>query len=463
MSLKVEISKLEKVYLLGVGGIGMSALARYFKSIGIHVEGFDKTPSSITDALIQEGIAIHFDENVDLLTAYLKDLTPERYLVIYTPAIPAEHKELIYIQEANIPHYKRSEVLGWISRSIPTLGVAGTHGKTTTSSLLAHILHFNNVPINAFLGGIANNFHSNLVLPREGEASWTVVEADEFDRSFLRLFPQMGIVTSMDPDHLDIYGTEEEVRNAYRTYVSQINEGGYLAYHVGLELNPKCEAHSYGFDEVGCDWKGHNLRIEQGKQIFDLQLPTGEIWQSIQSGLPGKHNLLNAIAASALAYRCGLNESQIKAGLASFAGVWRRFDRLYDGERGVYIDDYAHHPTELESTIRSARELFPGKELLGVFQPHLYSRTRDFLPGFIEALNLLDQVIVLDIYPAREKPILGITSELILDGLNMENKKLVKLGEAMDAIKASKFDVLLTLGAGDIDRLSLPIKRWLEE
>ena len=435
-------------YFIGAGGIGMSALERYFNSIGKHVLGYDKTPTELTSELIEEGINIHFEDNIDLIPS---EINQENTLVIYTPAIPKDHKELNFFMDQNFEVLKRSEVLGAITKDTYAIGVAGTHGKTTTSSILGHILKVADLESTAFLGGIAENYHSNIIL---NGSKYTVAEADEFDRSFLRLSPKVAIITSDDADHLDIYGEREEVKKSFKEFASIVED--QLFVRKGLNFP---QAKTYGVND-GADYEATNVRIEDGFYVFDVNTPNG-ILKDIKFQLPGRHNMENATAAIAVAEYLGVSSEKIHEALASFVGVKRRFNR-FEANGKVYVDDYAHHPTELNAVIRSLKELYPGKKLLGVFQPHLFTRTRDFAPEFAESLSQLDELILLDIYPARELPIEGITSNWLADMVNLDKKAVYSLDQALDAIKTKDFDVLLTVGAGNIDTIVKPIKNWLE-
>lgn len=435
-------------YFIGAGGIGMSALERYFKSIGKTVLGYDKTPTELTSELIAEGIEIHFEDNIDLIPA---EINQENTLVIYTPAIPKEHTELNYFFENNFEVLKRSEVLGQITKDTYAIGVAGTHGKTTTSSILGHLLKVADLDSTAFLGGIAENYQSNII---SNGSKYTVAEADEFDRSFLRLSPKVAIITSDDADHLDIYGEREEVKKSFQEFASIVEE--QLFVRKGLNFS---NAKTYGINE-GADYDGVNVRIENGFYVFDVNTPNGTL-KDIKFQLPGRHNMENAIAAIAVADYLGVSSEKIHEALASFIGVKRRFNR-FEINGKIYVDDYAHHPTELNAVIRSLKELYPGKKVLGVFQPHLFTRTRDFAHEFAESLSQLNELILLDIYPARELPIEGITSDWLLKMVDLEQKTVSSLSEAMEHIKSKDFDVLLTVGAGNIDTIVKPIKNWLK-
>ena len=434
-------------YFIGAGGIGMSALERYFNSLGKIVLGYDKTPTELTTDLIEEGIDIHFEDNIDLIPS---DVNTENTLVIYTPAIPKDHKELNYFFDQQFEVLKRSEVLGAITKHSYAIGVAGTHGKTTTSSLLGHILKVADLDSTAFLGGIAENYNSNIIL---NGSKYTVAEADEFDRSFLRLSPKVAIITSDDADHLDIYGERDEVKKSFRDFAAIVED--QLFVRKGLDFPG---AKTYGVDEEA-DYNSHNVRIENGFYVFDVKTPTG-LLKDIKIQLPGRHNMENAVAALAVADYLGITEEKIHEALQSFIGVKRRFNR-FEANGKVYIDDYAHHPTELNAVIDSLKELYPGKKILGVFQPHLFTRTRDFVEEFAQSLGQLDELILLDIYPARELPIEGVTSEWLLDMIKLENKSVSTLENAVESIQTKDFDVLLTVGAGNIDTIVKPLKNWL--
>ena len=458
-----ELANIKYVYLLGVGGIGMSALARYFHAAGKVVAGYDKTTTPLTLQLETEGIAIHYDDAVDLIPSEIRNSEKKsEVLVILTPAIPKDHQEWNYLVEKNFTIVKRSKVLGLLTSGQTTLAVAGTHGKTTTSTMLAHILHSAGKNTSAFLGGISSNFKSNLLVGKPTDKDHRiVVEADEFDRSFLQLFPDMAIITSMDPDHLDIYGDIDEMQHNYRLFAGQVKEDGILIYKKGLSVgNVKAKTFSYSIESVDCDFTGLNIRVENGFYHFDFKSAAYTI-NDLVLGLPGRHNVENAVAASAVALLCGVSEEALRAALKSFSGAQRRFEIQVRNENCVYIDDYAHHPTELNAAILSAKELFPAKKITGVFQPHLFTRTRDFADGFAESLSLLDSLIMLDIYPARELPIAGITSQMILEKVTIADKILVQKNELLNEIKNRKPAVIMTLGAGDIDQFVEPIKHLL--
>ena len=457
------MQKITSVYFVGVGGIGMSALARYFEAKGKHVAGYDKTPSDLTAALINEGIRIHYMDDVALIPADCKQV--DSTLVVYTPAIPETHAELNYFRENGFTLMKRAQVLGEITRSERGLCVAGTHGKTTTSSMLAHLLKQSHVDCNAFLGGILKNYNSNLMLSDKSDLA--VIEADEFDRSFHWLNPYMAVITAVDPDHLDIYGTPEAYRESFEHFTSLIRPDGCLVMKKGLQLQPRlpkgAKLYTYSATEEA-DFFARNIRIGNGDIVFDFVTPTGCI-EDVKLGVPVKVNIENGVAAMALAQLNGVTEEEIKRGMASFAGPVRRFDFHLKRNDIVLLDDYAHHPAELKASIQSVKELYPDKKITGIFQPHLYTRTRDFAADFAASLSLLDELILLDIYPAREEPIPGVTSQLIFDQVTLKKKRMIKKEELLDLVKkeAADFQVVLMLGAGNIDRLVEPVKQILEK
>ena len=457
------MQKITSVYFVGVGGIGMSALARYFEAKGKHVAGYDKTPSDLTATLINEGIRIHYMDDVALIPADCKQV--DSTLVVYTPAIPETHAELNYFRENGFTLMKRAQVLGEITRSERGLCVAGTHGKTTTSSMLAHLLKQSHVDCNAFLGGILKNYNSNLMLSDKSDLA--VIEADEFDRSFHWLNPYMVVITAVDPDHLDIYGTPEAYRESFEHFTSLIRPDGCLVMKKGLQLQPRlpkgAKLYTYSATEEA-DFFARNIRIGNGDIVFDFVTPTGCI-EDVKLGVPVKVNIENGVAAMALAQLNGVTDEEIKRGMASFAGPVRRFDFHLKRNDIVLLDDYAHHPAELKASIQSVKELYPDKKITGIFQPHLYTRTRDFAADFAASLSLLDELILLDIYPAREEPIPGVTSQLIFDQVTLKKKRMIKKEELLDLVKkeAADFQVVLMLGAGNIDRLVEPVKQILEK
>lgn len=441
----------------------MSALVRYFLSKGKKVAGYDRTPSELTAELNKEGAFIHYEDKVDLIPEYCRD--PQQTLVIYTPAVPESHTELSYFRKHGFEVLKRSQVLGLITNGARGLCVAGTHGKTTTSSMLAHILKQSHVDCNAFLGGILKNYNSNLMLSDRSDL--TVIEADEFDRSFHWLRPYMAIITAVDPDHLDIYGTPEAYRESFEHFTSLIRPGGCLLMKKGLPIQPRLQKgvklYSYSVENGG-DFHAENIRIGQGEIIFDFIAPDVQI-KNVSLGVPVKVNIENGVAAMALAWLNGATVEEIRQGMATFAGPVRRFDFHLKREDLVLLDDYAHHPAEIRASILSVKELYAGKKITGIFQPHLYSRTRDFSSEFAKSLSLLDELILLDIYPAREKPIPGVSSQLIFNQVTIPDKHLVRKDELLDWIKneAASYQVVLMLGAGDIDRLVEPVKQILLE
>ena len=448
--------KLKYVYLIGIGGIGMSALARWYKFRGLEVSGYDRTPSDLTAALEAEGIGVHYADEPERIPA-----NKAATLVIYTPAIPADLKELCYVRENGYKVLKRSEVLGDITADQITLAVAGTHGKTTTTTLTAHILTEAGDGCSAFLGGISKNYGTNLLMSRTNTA---VVEADEFDRSFLRLHPDIAAITAMDADHLDIYGDLAHVHEAFRQFASQVHETIILKYGLPIR-NGEVGARifTYHFDDPRADFHSTNLRLSpDGHYTFDLVYPGGTL-RDIRSGALGWVNVENAVAASAICLCYGTDGQKLRRAIGSFKGVQRRLDEHVNRPGLVYIDDYAHHPAELASAISSLRAIFPGRKLTGVFHPHLYTRTRDFAPEFAAALSQLDKLILLDIYPAREEPIPGVTSEIIYKDVTCPEKMLIERGQLMEILAKEQLDVLATFGAGNIDRFVEPITRMLQE
>lgn len=453
MKTTVDIAQFDRAYFIGVGGIGMSALARYFLSLGWSVAGYDKTPSTLTEALISEGVSIHFDDLGPVLPEAFRDV--EKTLVIYTPAIRQNFGELLHVQYSGYTVKKRAEVLGMITKNSKGLAVAGTHGKTTTSTLLAHILNETTQKCNAFLGGIGTNFNSNFV---SGDSDWTVVEADEFDRSFLQLHPYASIITSTDADHLDIYGNSDDFLAGFQAYASQIQTDGQLIRHFSVALeHPNTVTYALN---APADYRGENISFDNGFFQLDVHTPTG-LWKNVRLGVPGIHNAENAIACLALCQFIGLNESEIRHGLETFKGVKRRFEYQIRTPKLVYIDDYAHHPTEIKALIDSVQLLYPGRKITGVFQPHLFSRTRDFFDAFAAQLSRLDEAILLPIYPAREEPISGVTSDALLEAMTNEAKSVLTPIEAVAKFHEFHEGIVLTIGAGDIDRIVAPLTKVL--
>ena len=446
----MEIKDIKAVYFVGAGGIGMSAIARYFLNKKLVVAGYDKTPSNLTHELEKEGMLIHYEENVDLIPEACKDA--KTTLVVYTPAIPAEHKELVFFHENNFTIEKRAQVLGTLTRTHKGLCVAGTHGKTSTSTMCAHIMHQSHVDCNAFLGGISKNYGTNYIL--SDKSDYVVIEADEFDRSFHWLRPWMSVITSTDPDHLDIYGTKEAYLESFRHYTELIQPGGALIIHKNLEMKQHVQngVKIYEYSQDEGDFHAENVRKGDGEIVFDFVSPKGTI-KDVKLGVPVDINIENAVAAMAVCQLVGVPDDVMRNAVGTFLGPKRRFEFWLkeSGKNGkVIIDDYAHHPDELKASIRSVKDLYPNRRLTVVFQPHLYTRTRDFAPQFAEALSLADDVLLLDIYPARELPIPGVTSEIILKDIKCKNKALCNKNSLVETIKNYNFDVLLTVGAGDI-------------
>ena len=457
----MNIETIKSVYFVGAGGIGMSALIRYFLSKGKFVAGYDRTPSELTGHLIAEGAQIHYEENINLIPTNCKE--KETTLVVYPPAIPQEHAELAYFHEKGFEIQKRSQVLGTITRSSKGLCVAGTHGKTTTSTMAAHIFHQSHIGCTAFLGGISKNYGTNLLLSQT--SPYTVIEADEFDRSFHWLSPYMSVITATDPDHLDIYGTKEAYLESFRKYTSLIRPGGFLVLHEGLEMQPDVQegVMTYSYSRGHGDFHAENIRIGDGEIYFDFISPLGHI-KDVQLGVPISINIENGIAAMALAQISGVTPEEIKQGMASFRGVDRRFDFRLKSDKAVFLTDYAHHPAEIRQSVISVRELYRGKKIAAIFQPHLYTRTRDFYKEFAGSLSLLDEVILTDIYPAREAPIPGVTSRLIYDRLAPTVKKcLCRKEDVPEIVRQSDADVFILLGAGDLESYAPQITEVLEE
>lgn len=453
----MTLNQFKYIYFLGIGGIGMSALARWFQINKYTVAGYDKTPTALTNALQAEGMTIHFTEDVNEIPVAVRE-NPSETLVIYTPAVPKTHSEYIYLTEHGFTLQKRSQVLGLLAGQMTTVGVAGTHGKTTTSSMVAHILRDSGVNCAAFLGGITNNYGTNFLLnePTDDLRSVIcVVEADEFDRSFLTLFPKYAIVTSTDADHLDIYGAHDAVLQSFGQFVSQIEPDGVLFMKQGLSLSDKTEAAVRPYSLNNGDYYSQHLRIERSTFVFDLVHPKGTI-TDIRLLVPGYHNVENAIAAGAVALEVGVAPEAIRNALATYQGVRRRFEYVLKTNDAILIDDYAHHPAEVSAFLSSVKALYPDRELTAIFQPHLFSRTRDFADGFAESLSLADHVILLDIYPARELPVEGVTSDLILRNVQSKSKQLRTKDDLPDVVRKMKPQLLVTIGAGDIDQL-LPI------
>jgi UDP-N-acetylmuramate--alanine ligase len=449
-----QLDSYKNYYFLGIGGIGMSALARYFKKINKRVLGYDKTQTTLTQQLESEGIAVHYTDSPELIKEEL--LTPENTLVIRTPAVPLDMNEWLYFQDNHFEIVKRAEVLGKISENSFCIAIGGTHGKTTTSSLVGHLLVSANKPCTFILGGILENYQSNY---QSIGTEIFVVEADEFDQSFLHLTPDIACITSMDADHLDIYGEEKYVINSFKQFAKKLQpKNGVLFAQEKVKIEKN---YSYSADSKTADCFASNLQIKNGYTQFDINTPFGKI-KDIQFKMIGHHNIENAVVASSIALKMGLTENEIKAGLSSFSGIKRRFNQ-FEYKSKIYIDDYAHHPTEINAVTNAIKTYYPDKKVLGVFQPHLFSRTRDFADDFAKSLAEFDQLLLLDIYPARELPIEGITSEWLLHRIESKNKQICSLENVIEKIKSSDFDVLVTLGAGNIDSLVEPIKNWLND
>jgi UDP-N-acetylmuramate--alanine ligase len=455
----MELKDIKAVYFVGVGGIGMSAIARYFINRGLVVAGYDKTPSELTKRLEKEGALIHYKEDVAEIPHACKQKAS--CLVIYTPAIPAEHAELKYFRENGFEIQKRAQVLGTLTQAHRGLCVAGTHGKTTTSTMCAHIMHQSSIDCNAFLGGISKNYGTNYIL---SESNYVVIEADEFDRSFHWLRPWMSVITSTDPDHLDIYGTKEAYLESFRHYTELIQPGGALIIHRDLEMKEALQegVRRYDYSRDEGDFHAENIRIENGGITFDFISPI-ECVPNVELGQPVPINIENGIAAMAMAQLNGCNAEELRYGMKTYGGVDRRFDFKLKTDKLVFLSDYAHHPKEIYQSAKSMRELYKDRRITAIFQPHLYTRTRDFYREFAEALSQLDEVILTEIYPARELPIEGVTSQLIYDNLRPGiDKQLIKKDDVLSFVKSHDFDVLIVLGAGDLDNMVPQITKILQ-
>lgn len=460
----MKLDQYHNIYFLGIGGIGMSALARWFMKKGLNVAGYDKTSTALTGELQHEGMKIHFEDGVVFIPAEVKE-DKAHTLVIYTPAIPEDHKEHNFLKNSGYTIMKRSEVLGLISKDYFTVGVAGTHGKTTTSSMVAHILKTAEKSMVAFLGGITTNYSSNLVMQGEiNKDTIVVAEADEFDRSFLRLFPKVAIVTSADADHLDIYGDHQAVVESFKAFIKQINNGGYLIIHESIAEKLADDVdhvtkNTYSMSRG--QFFASNITAKSGFFEFDLH-GFGKV-EHIKLGVPGFHNIENAIAASVAASHCGVSTSVIKKALESFAGVKRRFEFIVRTKKVVYVDDYAHHPAEIEAFLKSMKSMYPQKKLTVIFQPHLFSRTRDFSEGFSQSLSIADELFLLDIYPARELPIAGVDSDMIFKNVTSQTKVRCSKEDLMQKLEDTEIEILATIGAGDIDTFVEPIHKMLKK
>lgn len=449
-----DIKDIKRIYFLGIGGIGMSALARYFNARGVNVSGYDRTETVLTKQLASEGIAIHYEDNIAFIDK-------EAELVVYTPAIPKDHQELKYLQQHAYTVVKRSDVLGMITNSSFNICVAGTHGKTTTSTMIAHILRDSGYGCNAFLGGIAANYNSNFW---SHERNVCVVEADEYDRSFLKLSPDVAIVTAMDPDHLDIYGTAENVEQAFIDFSARVKEAGLLLSKYGLKRSGELKAgnhKTYHLQEAAADVHAADIRVNSGSYTFHV-VATEWTLTDVVLNMGGMHNIENMVAAITVAKHLGIDDEKIRSAVGSFKGVKRRFEFIVKKDDQVFIDDYAHHPDELRALITGAKKMFAGKKCTVIFQPHLFTRTRDFADGFAESLDLADELVLLPIYPARELPIPGVTSQMILDRMKNTNRQLIEKERLAGWVKANKTELLITAGAGDIDTLVEPVKNSLE-
>jgi UDP-N-acetylmuramate--alanine ligase len=477
----MDLNKINSVYFIGIGGIGMSALARYFNAMGKKVSGYDKTPTKLTAELIAEGIDIHFDDHIRNIPSYIKELpyNTDNILVVTTPAVPKDHSEYVFFNLNGFNIKKRAEVLGMITETAYTIAVAGTHGKTTTSSLVAHILKFAGLDPSAFLGGITQNYNTNLLLSsklkdqhsRPNDSSGraasdtqhlVVVEADEYDRSFLTLHPEIAVITSCDADHLDIYGDKNSVEESFSLFAKQVRSILILKKNIVSKINAPLKAISYAVNDDSADYFAQHIKIENGYYHYEIVTPV-TIYDNITLGLPGLHNVENSVAAVAIACQLNIPEKIIREALASFKGVRRRFDYHIKTDELVFIDDYAHHPEELKAAISSAKEMYPGKKITGIFQPHLYSRTRDFADEFAKSLDLLDECILMEIYPARELPIDGVTSQMLLNKMRSVNKSICQKADLIEEIKKRDLQVLMTMGAGDIDTFIDSLKQELSK
>ncbi len=456
----MELKDIKAVYFVGAGGIGMSAIARYFINKGLEVAGYDRTPSDLTRQLEKEGMMMHYEENVDMIPHACRDKAS--CLVIYTPAIPANHKELQYFREGGFVIEKRAQVLGTLTRTHKGLCVAGTHGKTSTSTMCAHIMHQSHVDCNAFLGGISKNYGTNYIL--SDNSDYVVIEADEFDRSFHWLRPWMSVITATDPDHLDIYGTKEAYLESFRHYTELIQPGGALIIHKDLEMQQHVQdgVKIYDYSRDAGDFHAENVVIENGEITFDFISPIENV-ERIELGQPVPINIENSVAAMALAQLSGCTADELRNGMKTYHGVDRRFDFKVRNDRHVVLSDYAHHPNEILQSAKSLKELYPNREITAIFQPHLYTRTRDFYREFADALSHFDEVILTEIYPAREEPIPGVTSQIIYDNLSSRVKKsMIQKADVLNLVNERDFDVLIILGAGDLDNYMPQIAKEIE-
>ncbi len=459
----MKLDQYDIVYFLGIGGIGMSAQARWFIKKGMRVYGYDITRTTLTEALEQEGMQIHYDDAVENIPTDIKE-NKNKTLVVFTPAIPKDHAEHQYLKDNQYTIIKRSEVLGLLTKNYKTIAVAGTHGKTTTSSMVAHILKSANQSMVAFLGGITANYNSNLVMEGDvNENTWVVAEADEFDRSFLRLFPHLAIITSADADHLDIYGDHQAMIVSFKEFIKQIDKEGLLVIHesiTDLLLTDQSSIQKNTYSISRGDFYAENIVAKNG--FFEFDLHGFKQKEHVSLGVPGFHNVENAIAAAVVTHRAGISLAEIKTALASFTGVKRRFEFIIRTEKIVFVDDYAHHPTEIDAFLKSLKSMYPRRKLTVIFQPHLFTRTRDFMDGFAKSLSIADELFLMDIYPARELPLPGITSEVIFEKITTKNKTLCTKANLMSLLHEREFDLVATIGAGDIDTFVQPIKEMLE-
>jgi UDP-N-acetylmuramate--alanine ligase len=456
----MDHNKYHNIFFLGAGGIGMSALARYFYASGKNVAGYDRTATALTSQLAEEGIPISFKDDPTLLVKDFADAS--KTLVVYTPAVKEDNQLLRFFTDNRFTIFKRSEILGLLSSQLPTIAVAGTHGKTTVSTMIAHLLYQSSIGCLAILGGISKNYNSNYL--HSENPKYFVTEADEFDRSFLKLEPSVAVVTSADADHLDIYGSEKELKHSFEEFTRNLKEDGTLILKegTGLNISINTKAKEFSYALISGDYYAEHIRHFPGYTVFNMQTPSGKI-EDLALGIPGRINVENAVAAVAASLNVGVTKEEIRQGLKTFKGIKRRFEVQFASEQMVYIDDYAHHPVEIKALVNSVRSMFPGKKITGIFQPHLFSRTKDFSTGFAESLDLMDEVFLLDIYPAREKPVEGVSSALILDQMLLENKSLCRKDMVLNEFEEKEFEILLTIGAGDIDQLVQPIKQMLIE
>lgn len=453
----MNLDSIHNVYFLGIGGIGMSALARYFNAIGKNVGGYDRTSTNLTDELADQGMEIHFEDDVNLIPS--KFLVKETSLIVRTPAIPEDHSELNYLRSEGFTMMKRAEVLGVIFNAKKGIGIAGTHGKTSVSTFVSYLLRECGLDISAFLGGISKNFSSNLLL---GKSKYVVAEADEFDRSFLHLNPQIALITTVDADHMDIYSSYDDIKNTFAKYLEQVHPDGTIILHQSVDIDRPAGVKilTYSLDNSSSDVFASDVRVREGAYHFTLNTPNGR-FDGFQLKVPGRTNIENSLAAISICLSLGISENAIKKVLPEMQGAVRRFDLQVQTDKVTYIDDYAHHPSELNAVIGSIRDLYPDKTITGIFQPHLFTRTRDFTDGFVKSLAKLDELILLDIYPAREKPIPGVTSTMLLERINMSHKHHCSKENLLRKLKELNIEVLLTLGAGDIDQFVRPIKEML--